>query len=215
MDGHCLVVAGIGTDVGKTVASAVLCRTLAADYWKPVASGTEDGPVDHQVMPALLAGTASKIHPCAYVFRKSLSPHIAAKLDGEEIGLERIQIPQTDRPLIIELAGGLAVPLNDSSTNLDLLTAWRFPVVVVSRHYLGSINHTLLTLEALRARDIPVAGIIFNGDELPDTERIIERLGRVPVWGRIPILSGVTAESVSQVPLQITQDVAFGLSVGN
>jgi dethiobiotin synthetase len=215
MSSGCLVVAGIGTDVGKTVVSAVLCRTLQADYWKPVASGTEDGPVDHQVMSSLLAGTDSKIHPCAYVFRKSLSPHIAAKLDGDEISLERIQVPQTDRPIIIELAGGLAVPLNDSSTNLDLLTVWSFPVVVVSRHYLGSINHTLLTLEALQNRDIPVAGIIFNGEELPDTERIIERLGKVPVWGRIPMLSRVTAQSVSQVRLQITQDATFGLSAQN
>jgi dethiobiotin synthetase len=198
-----LVVAGIGTDVGKTVASAVLCRQLKADYWKPVASGTEDGPVDHQVMPELLRGTDCRIHPCAYVFSKSLSPHIAAKMDGAEVSLEAIKVPHTERTLVIELAGGVAVPLNDSSTNLDLLTSWRYPVVVVSRHYLGSINHTLLTLEALRARDIPVAGVIFNGEELPDTERIIERLGKVPVFGRIPTLHNVTAESLAQVTLAV------------
>jgi len=198
-----LVVAGIGTDVGKTVVSAVLCRQLNADYWKPVASGTEDGPVDHQIIPGLLHGTTVKIHPCAYVFSKSLSPHIAAKMDGAEVELDAIKVPQTDRTLVVELAGGVAVPLNDSSTNLDLLSSWRYPVVVVSRHYLGSINHTLLTLEALRARDIPVAGIIFNGEELPDTERIIQRLGRVAVWGRIPMLRQVTAESLAQITLTI------------
>lgn len=196
-----LVVAGIGTDVGKTVASAALCQQLEADYWKPVASGTEDGPVDDEIIRDLVSGGMTKVHPCRYRFRKSLSPHIAGRFDNVEIQLDELQVPMTERPLVIELAGGVAVPLNDQHTNLDLVSRWRFPIVVVSRHYLGSINHTLLTIEALRARDLAVAGIIFNGDELPDTERIIERLGKAPILGRIPQLAEVSSASLKSVPL--------------
>jgi dethiobiotin synthetase len=203
-----LVVAGIGTDVGKTVVSAVLCRSYNADYWKPVASGTEDGPVDHEVMQSLLAGSDSHIHPCAYIFKKSLSPHIAAALDGVEIGLDEIRPPKTSRPLIIELAGGVCVPLNDTATNLDLLVRWMYPVLIVSRHYLGSINHTLLTVEALRVRGIPIAGMVFNGEELPDTERIISHFTKVPVWGRIPHLESVTGESLTGLTLNCSEVLA-------
>lgn len=198
-----LVIAGIGTDVGKTVVSAVVCRQLKADYWKPVASGTEDGPVDHQVMESLLSGSGCLIHPCAYVFKKSLSPHIAAAMEDTEILMEKVQVPDTNRSLVIELAGGVAVPLNDNATNLDLLTAWRYPVLVVSKHYLGSINHTLLTVEALRSRDIPLAGIVFNGEELPDTERIISRNTQLPIWGRIPTLQNISARTLAEVSFQI------------
>jgi dethiobiotin synthetase len=195
-----LVVAGIGTDVGKTVASAVLCQALGFDYWKPVASGSEDGPVDHQIMHQLLVGCGVEIFPPAMCFRKSLSPHIAAKLDGAEITLDQITEPSTHRGLIIELAGGVAVPLNDRATNLDLLTHWMYPTVVVSRHYLGSINHTLLTLEALKSRGIPVAGVLFNGDELPDTERIITTLGGgVRSLGTIPNLEAVNSQMIAVV----------------
>lgn len=195
-----LVVAGIGTDVGKTVASAVLCELLGADYWKPIASGTDDGPVDHQMMKALLNDGAARIHEPKYVFGKSLSPHVAASIEGVSIDLGTLlDIPVTQRCLVIELAGGLLVPLNDDCTNIDLLIRWNLPTVVVSRHYLGSINHTLLTVEALKARNLSIAGIIFNGDELPDTERIIARLGSVPVLGRLPMVEQVTASTIREL----------------
>lgn len=192
-----LVVAGIGTEVGKTVVAAVLCEALRADYWKPVASGSEDGPVDHEIIETLIERPEQRIHRSSYVFAKSLSPHVAARMEGAQIELERVRVPSTDNALIIELAGGLAVPLNDMHTNLDLLVQWRFPVVVVSRHYLGSINHTLLTVEALRHRDIPIAGLVFNGEELPDTERIIERLSGCSVLGRVPWQAQVTRHEIS------------------
>jgi dethiobiotin synthetase len=198
--GQPLVVAGIGTDVGKTVASAVLCELLGADYWKPVASGTDDGPVDHQVMQTLILNGKSRVHAPKYVFGKSLSPHVAASIEGVTIELESlIDVPVTQDGLVIELAGGLLVPLNDDYTNIDLLERWRLPAVVVSRHYLGSINHTLLTLEALKARQLPIAGIIFNGNELPDTERIIARLGGVPILGRLPMVEQVTAKMIREL----------------
>lgn len=197
MKSEYLVVAGIGTDVGKTVASALLCEVTGADYWKPVASGTDDGLVDHQIMPELLQNGAARIHPPRYVFGKSLSPHVAAALEGRSVEFtELLTPPKSAKGVVIELAGGVLVPLNDTNTNIDLVARWRYPVVVISRHYLGSINHTLLTVEALRGRDIPIAGIIFNGDELPDTERIIARLSGVPVLGRIPWLDSVTAAQV-------------------
>lgn len=196
-----LVVAGIGTDVGKTVASAVLCRILCADYWKPVASGTDDGPVDHQIMEALIDTRSCQIQSPAYVFGKSLSPHVAAALEGRAIDMQALvdSVPITKNRLVIELAGGVLVPLSDTCTNIDLLEQWLFPTIIVSRHYLGSINHTLLTVEALRSRNVPIAGIIFNGEELPDTERIIQKLSDAPILGRIPLLTAVTASTVQSI----------------
>lgn len=192
-----IVVAGIGTDVGKTVASAVICETLGADYWKPVASGTDDGPVDHQVMASLLDNGPARIHAPRYVFGRSLSPHVAAELEGRAIAVDQLlSIPRSEKPLVIELAGGMLVPLNDTTTNLDLVVQWKAPVVIVSRHYLGSINHTLLTVEILKSRGVAIAGIVFNGEELPDTERIISIMSGVPVLGRIPTLESVTGPTV-------------------
>lgn len=192
-----IVVAGIGTDVGKTVAAAALCEALGANYWKPVASGSEDGPTDGEQMARLLSGGAARILPTTYSFSKSLSPHIAAALDSQEIELEKLTLPPSDKPIVVELAGGVAVPLNDKHTNLDFLKMLGLPVVVVSRHYLGSINHTLLTLDALQQRGITIAGIIFNGSELPDTERIINKLSGVSIIGRIPPLDRVDVDSIA------------------
>lgn len=194
-----IIVAGIGTDVGKTVASAVLCEALKADYWKPVASGSDDGPLDDQILAHLIVDGAHRVRPSAYVFSKSLSPHVAAELDGAFIDLNKIELPVTKVPLVVELAGGVAVPLNDSSTNLDLIQKLGLPVVIVSRHYLGSINHTLLTIEALRARGAEIAGVLFNGEELPDTERIITKLGQTTNLGRIPRLTSVTREAIAEL----------------
>lgn len=197
-----LVVAGIGTDVGKTVVSAVLCKLLSADYWKPIVSGTKEGKVDDDILLDLLGKEAKeggRIHPSAYRLREPLSPHIAAQLDGVTIQSADLNIPKTLRLLIIELAGGALVPINDSETNIDVLTSWRKPVVLVSRHYLGSINHTLLTVEVLRSRSIPIIGIIFVGDPLPDSEEIITQLSQVPNVGRLPIVDEVTEESINQL----------------
>jgi dethiobiotin synthetase len=192
-----IVVAGIGTDVGKTVASAFICEALGADYWKPVASGTDDGPVDHQIMAGLLENGEARVHQPRYIFGRSLSPHVAAELEGRSIAFDELtSIPKSSKPLVIELAGGILVPLNDTATNLDLLVHWKAPVVVVSRHYLGSINHTMLTVEVLKAKGVAIAGIIFNGEELPDTERIITKMAAVPILGRIPKLDSITGPTV-------------------
>jgi dethiobiotin synthetase len=190
------VVAGIGTDVGKTVVSAILCEALGSDYWKPVASGSDDVVLDDGVVRELITQGRGTVHPCTYTFKKSLSPHIAAKFEDVEISLDAFVPPHTENSLLIELAGGLAVPLNDRETNLDLIERLQLPVVVVSRHYLGSINHTLLSIEALQHRGVGVLGIICVGDELPDTERIIATLSKVPILGTIPLLAEVSRQSI-------------------
>jgi dethiobiotin synthetase len=197
-----VVVAGIGTEVGKTVVSAILCEVMRARYWKPIASGSDDGPAESVTVAGLLKNGAERIFSERYLLRKSLSPHVAAALDGVEVSLDQFSLPVCDAPLVVELAGGIMVPLNDRETNLDLIQRLGLPVVVVSRHYLGSINHTLLTLSALRARNVSVKGIVFNGEELPDTERIVTSMGDVPVIGRVPTLGDVSQSAISEFASQ-------------
>ncbi len=199
-----IIVAGIGTEVGKTIVSAILCEVLGARYWKPIASGSDDGPAESVAVARLLKDGDQRIFSERYLLRRSLSPHIAAALEGVEVSLEEFSLPVCDSPLVVELAGGVMVPLNDRATNLDLTKRLGLPVVVVSRHYLGSINHTLLTLFALRAHGIAVKGVVFNGEELPDTERIIATMGEVSVIGRVPSFGEVSQGSIS----------AFALSCG-
>jgi len=193
-----VIVAGIGTEVGKTVISAILCEVMGARYWKPIASGSEDGPAESVVVSRLISDGAQRIFSERYLLRKSLSPHVAAALEGVEVSLEEFSLPVCDAPLVVELAGGVMVPLNDRATNLDLIKRLGLPVVLVSRHYLGSINHTLLTLFALRSHNIPVKGVVFNGEELPDTERIITTMGDVSVIGRVPSFGEVSLSSLSE-----------------
>ena len=192
-----IIVAGIGTEVGKTIVSAILCEVLGARYWKPIASGSDDGPAESVAVARLLKDGDQRIFSERYLLRRSLSPHIAAALEGVEVSLEEFSLPVCDSPLVVELAGGVMVPLNDRATNLDLIKRLGLPVVVVSRHYLGSINHTLLTLFALRAHGIAVKGVVFNGEELPDTERIIATMGEVSVIGRVPSFGEVSQGSIS------------------
>lgn len=192
-----VIVAGIGTEVGKTVISAILCEVLGARYWKPIASGSDDGPAESVVVSRLLKDGAQRIFSERYFLRKSLSPHIAAAMEGVEVSLDEFSLPVCDEPLVVELAGGVMVPLNDRATNLDLIERLALPVVLVSRHYLGSINHTLLTLFALRARNIAVKGVVFNGEELPDTERIITMMGDVSMIGKVPSFGEVSQRSLS------------------
>lgn len=190
--------------MGKTLVSAVLCEALGADYWKPVLSGTEDGPADDDMIVPLLEGGSGRVHPSAYRFRLPLSPHAAAAAEGREVALDTLVLPSAARPLVVELAGGVLVPLSDWHTNMDLMARFALPVIVVSRHYLGSINHTLLTLEALRGRGIGVAGVVFNGSELADSERIITRLGQVRAIGSIPEVGEVSAQAVRSLTRRIT-----------
>lgn len=164
-------VVGISTEVGKTVVSAILTEALQADYWKPIQSGDLENSDTHKVK-RLISNSRTVFHPNSYGLHTPASPHFSAQLDGVRIELSKIVRPTTDNTLIIEAAGGLYVPLNDEDTMLDLILPTD-KVVLVSRHYLGSINHTMLTYEALKNKGLNVHGIIFSGTPTPSTEEFI------------------------------------------
>lgn len=178
-----LFITGIGTDVGKTIASAIITQALEADYWKPVQAGEVDFGDKHKVQ-SLLNNKKSKIWDNSYVLQTPASPHYAAAVDGITIDLTQIKEPKTKNHLVIEGAGGILVPLNETKTIIDIIQP-DYQVVVVSRHYLGSINHSLLTIEALRARNLKIAGIVFSGNENPGTESIILSTTGLTMIGRI------------------------------
>lgn len=178
-----LFVTGIGTDVGKTIASAILVEALEADYWKPIQAGDLEHS-DSSKIKSQISNSKSHIFENSYKLNTPASPHYAAQLDGITIDLNQIQEPKTVNHLVIEGAGGLLVPLNDRDCIIDLIQK-DYEVILVSRHYLGSINHTLLSLEALKSRNIPCAGLIFSGDENPATESIILSKSGVKCIGRI------------------------------
>ena len=175
-------ITGIGTDVGKTIVSAIVTEALNADYWKPIQAGDLDLSDTHKVK-RLISNTKTTFHPSAYDLNTPMSPHAAAEIDGITIELKNIKPPKTDNHLVIEGAGGLLVPLNQTETILDLLQP-NYKVIVVSRHYLGSINHTLLTVNLLKQKGFDVS-LIFNGAEHKTTEAIISKMTGVTILGRI------------------------------
>jgi dethiobiotin synthetase len=178
-----LFITGIGTDVGKTIASAIITQALEADYWKPIQAGDLSDSDSHKIQK-YLSNTITVIHPNSYAFKTPASPHLAAALDNITVDINLINEPKTENHLVIEGAGGIFVPLNDNDTIADLIQP-DYKVVVVSRHYLGSINHTLLTVEALKHRKIDIAGIIFNGDKNVASEDIILKKTGLEMIGRI------------------------------
>lgn len=179
-----LIIAGIGTGVGKTVVSAILTTCLQGEYWKPIQCGDDD-ELDTTLMKKLIDPTKYSIHDSAYSLRAPLSPHHAAKLEEISICLDLIVPPQTTRPLIIESVGGIFVPLTATTLSFHLFKSWDIPWVVVSRHYLGSINHTLLTLDALKRNNISITGIVFNGHPNHESESAILEFSQIPVLGRL------------------------------
>jgi len=192
-----LFITGIGTGIGKTIVSAVLVEKLKADYWKPVQSGDLDNS-DTLLVKSLVSNPVTKFYPEAYRLTQPFSPHKSAALDGIEIDPEKIIIPQTDNQLIIEGAGGLMVPLNERFLMIDLIKKLSAEVVLVSQNYLGSINHTLLSIDALRSRNIPMKGIIFNGDSDEWSESVIRKqAGSSIVFFNIPPLTGIDKDNIT------------------
>jgi dethiobiotin synthetase len=177
-----LFITGIGTDVGKTIASAIITEALQADYWKPIQAGDLDHSDSHKIK-TLLSNSKTVIHPNSYALQTPASPHLAAQIDNIQIDLKKITAPKTKNHLVIEGAGGVLVPINETQTVIDLIQP-DYKVIVVSRHYLGSLNHTLLTIEALRSRNLAIAGIVFNGDHAP-SEQIILSKTQIPLIGTI------------------------------
>lgn len=176
-------ITGIGTEVGKTIVAAIVTEALNADYWKPIQAGDLDKSDTHKV-EKLVANKESVFHKNSYALNTPMSPHASAEIDGIKIQLNNIKRPDTKKDLVIEGAGGLLVPLNDKDTIIDLISK-EDKVVLVSRHYLGSINHTLLSIESLKNRGIENIGVIFSGDEHPTTEEAIRKIGKVKIVGRI------------------------------
>jgi dethiobiotin synthetase len=189
------VVAGTDTDVGKTVFAAALTRALSGVYFKPVQAGLEP-PTDMDTVRALTGLDEDHFLPEIYRLRNPLSPHRAAELDGIVIDPERLVLPHADA-LVVEPAGGLLVPLTRAILSIDVIARWQVPVVLCARTALGTINHSLLSIEALRRRSIPVLGIAFIGDENPDTERTIVEMGAVKRLGRLPRLDPLNRDTLA------------------
>ena len=192
-----LVVTGTDTGIGKTVFSAGLAGALGAHYWKPIQAGV-DPEGDKESVAALSGLPASHILPEAYRLATPASPHLAARIDGVEISLDCLALPQVDGPLVVEGAGGLMVPISESLLMIDLFAHWRQPVILCARTGLGTINHSLLSIEALRGRGVQVAGIAFIGDPHAENERIVPLLGDVPVLGRLPLLAPLGPETLAR-----------------
>ena len=186
------MVAGIGTDVGKTVVSAILCEALNADYWKPIQAGDLDCSDSHKVLGLLADNNDFQVWPEAFRLSHAMSPHAAAERDAADISLKTLLGSQPDpqgldgRGLVIELAGGLMVPLSQSLSTVDLIKALAHPVVLVANYYLGSINHTLLSIHLLKSIATPILGIVFNGEPNIESRDVILAQGGVELLAEIP-----------------------------
>ena len=191
------VIAGTDTDVGKTVFAAALVGALDGCYWKPIQAGLEYGG-DAALMRLFTPVDSTQILPEVYRLATAASPHRAAEIDGVEIDVDSLVPPATKRPLVIELAGGLMVPLTRSKLQIDLLARWGLPVILCARTKLGTINHSLLSIEALNNRNIPIHGIAFIGDTNEDTERTICEMGNVRRLGRLPMVSPLNAVNIDR-----------------
>lgn len=192
-----IVVTGTDTDVGKTVFSAALTGALAAHYWKPVQAGVEPHG-DRESVAALAGVPAAHILPEAYRLTTPCSPHRAAEIDGVTIDPARLALPDVAAALVIEGAGGVMVPVTRDLLFADLFARWKAPVVIVARTMLGTINHSLLSIEALRQRGVPILGVAFIGDEHPDSEATIAQIGGVKRLGRLPLLDRLEPETLAR-----------------
>lgn len=190
-----ILVTGTDTGIGKTVLAAALSGALDGYYWKPIQSGLAE-ETDSETVQRLSGLAAERILPERHRLRTPASPHLAARIDGVEIDSDNLALPTTARPLVIEGAGGLLVPLTRKATYIDVMAHWGAPLVLCARTTLGTINHTLLSIEAIRSRNIPLLGIAFLGGENRDSEDIIVEMGRTKRLGRLPPLSPLTAATL-------------------
>jgi dethiobiotin synthetase len=193
---HRVVVTGTDTGLGKTVFAAALTGALDGCYWKPLQSGTEDG-TDADVVRRLSGLSADRVLAEAHVFRTPVSPHQAAEIDGASVNATALNPPACDRPLVIEGAGGLMVPVTRETLFIDIFARWAAPTVLVARTALGTINHSLLSIEAMRKRGIPILGVAFVGEEFGETERVICDFGKVRHLGRLPTLDPLDSDSLA------------------
>ncbi|MCJ2180380.1 dethiobiotin synthase [Novosphingobium album (ex Hu et al. 2023)] len=196
MQGPTIIVTGTDTGIGKTVFAAALAGALGGWYWKPVQAGIEEDGTDADRAARLSGLPRERVLPEAYCLETPCSPHLAAEIDGVVIDPARLALPQVDGPLVVEGAGGVLVPISRSETYADQFARWGEPVVLAARTSLGTINHTLLSIEALRARGVPLLGVAFIGDPVEDSEATICAMGQVKRLGRLPLIDPLTPEAL-------------------
>lgn len=191
-----IFVTGTDTNVGKTLVSSWLCLHTNYDYFKPIQTGNQEG-TDSKFITQY---TSAFVHPETYSYKAPLSPHVSAELEGETIDIARIQKPANPN-VIIEGAGGVLVPINKSVLMIDLIAQMNIPTLIVSRSTLGTINHTLLTIEALKNRNIPILGIVMNGINHPESVEAIAFYGKIPILITLPFLTEVSQAELYKIPL--------------
>ena len=192
-----IIICGTDTDVGKTIVSSFLVQGLKGIYWKPIQSGTEEG-TDTKTVCNLLSLEPNSYLPERYKFKAPVSPHWAAEQESAFIEPSNLKLPDLDELIIIETAGGLMVPLNRDWLQIDQLKAWGAPIILVARTGLGTLNHTLLSLEALKYRNLDVLGIVLNGPPHKDNPKTLEQFGDTKILASLPIFDEVNAKVLSQ-----------------
>lgn len=197
--GRGFFITGTDTDIGKTVLSALLCAALPGRYWKPIQTGSHEG-TDRERVKSWAGLDDNQILPEAYVFGDPVSPHLAALRSGKKIVLEQIELPRGDcgTALIVEGAGGAMVPINSHQFMTDLMRHLSLPAILAARSRLGTINHTLLSIECLRRAGIQIAGVVLIGPENRDNREAIEHYGKIQVVGQIPILEIINRETLRE-----------------
>lgn len=192
-----IVVTGTDTGIGKTIFSAALVGAIDGFYWKQIQAGLDE-ETDSQIVLRLSGLAAERVLPEAYRLQTPASPHLSAEIDGVTIDHQTLLVPEKDRPVVIEGAGGLLVPLTRNVTYLDLMARWRVPVVLCARTTLGTINHSLLSIAALRLRGVAILGIAFIGEKNLESERIVVDMGKVRHLGRLPHLAPLTGDTLRE-----------------
>ncbi len=203
-----LFITGIGTNVGKTVVSAILTEALQADYWKPIQSGTIEGK-DSETVTSLISNSKTVIHPETYLLKQPLSPHFAAKLDGVTIEMEKLQLPTTCNHLIIEGAGGLLVPINKNEYVIDVAKKIDCEIVLVVSNYLGCINHTLLSIEYLKRNNFKIYALVFNGDFDLEVKQSILDYTLNPIIIDIPTLNTLSKQFISEISMKVKNQITL------
>ena len=205
---HGLIICGTDTDIGKTVISSLFLQGLNGFYWKPIQSGMEDGSDTNYISKLLKLGKEHYL-PEVYKFQAPVSPHWAAEKENQCIDPKKLSLPSKKYPLVVETAGGLMVPINRTTLQIDQIKLWQLPVLLVARSGLGTLNHTLLSIEALKRKDIPIRGIILNGQLHQDNPKTIEDFSGIPVLAEIPNLKKITAEALSAQWEEQQLDIKF------
>ncbi len=198
-----IAILGIHTGIGKTITAAVLAEAMGADYWKPVQAGVDE--TDSGVVKRLLTNGSERVHNESFVLTQPLSPHAAAAIDGVDIDYTRFDWPQTDKSLLIETAGGVLSPMSANTTMADFVAHYDLPAILVVQNYLGSINHTLLSIEVLKSRRIHLLGIVINGPANVASEKFILQYANVPIVARIPHFDKLNNEAIKKCTPEIKQ----------